>query len=306
MNQIQIKTSITSIPGKWEELQPAQVLGVAWVFYTFSDFFAARYSCMLVLLGVKPYKRLQWFNPWYRLLRHCDKSAIAETLIRGIRDEQYYETLTEEQQKNYDQRMEQEGRNNPVAFLFGDRKLTKNPLPQIGPYFGPKDILLNVCFGEFIYLEKKLESVFTNNQVNLPALDELCAILYREPDPLYNPADAKHNQDIRMKFTDNTIAPRARYFGKRVSIYKKYAVLLFVTGCLNKFKDLYPLLFSKAKPATSGSGTVGSRFGWNGVILQLSGKEFGDYESTKYTNVHVIFTQLHILKEKSIKAIPTT
>ena len=192
-----------------------------------------------------------------------------------MKDEHYYNELSDMGKENYETALKKEVANNPVAFLFNECMIYKNPCPKLKNLHGPKDLLINITIGEFIYLEKKLAVIYTDNKVNMQELDELCAILWRAKAKDYDVNDYTKNIDIREKFTDVTIPIRAKFF-KSVSAYKKYAILLFITGCMNKFKDLYPLLFVTFKKKSS-STRICARFGWNGVLLRLSGKGFGAY-----------------------------
>ena len=118
--------------------------------------------------------------------------------------------------------------------------LTTNLLPwfRIGilRWFGPSNKCYNLTLNEYLHAETAVYGFEVTKRFCY--IDRLCAILYR-------PAGrGAHPGDRRRSFNDFTYTKHARWF-RLLPRYKRYAVLLFYTGCRQAIVAAFPHIFGK-------------------------------------------------------------
>ncbi|WP_196890375.1 hypothetical protein [Aureivirga marina] len=176
---------------------------------------------------------------------------------------------------------------------------TENKIPflKVGfqKYIGPKDLFLNITFGEFIEAQTHFQNyIKTNSEEDL---NLLAATLYRESKPKTRKNKIENYQgDKRIKFHVASVETRAKKF-KKVPIHLKFGIFIYFASCLEFIAtevievsgnpiNLSPL-FQKSESNNESIGLVSVLFS-----LSESGV-FGDKEKTEEELYWTILLKLY-------------
>lgn len=135
------------------------------------------------------------------------------------------------------------------------------------------------CFADTIYLRYKS----TKNEGDL---NTFLALLLRPRRRGYNPRSANTTGDIREPFNRNTEHFRIPAIA-RIPIYKRLAVLLWYEGYRATLRKVYPHVFSEAVEGKASEG--GDMLS---ILLSMSGKKFGTYQSTLLVSHQLFLKQM--------------
>jgi hypothetical protein len=178
-----------------------------------------------------------------------------------------------------------------VEWLFEKNQVITNLIPSYRRnlsvrLYGPKQKLINLRMSEFHACEMRYRMIL--DQVP-GALEELIAILYREPVPGY---DRKKDSagDIRQPYNGNTVPYRAGLI-RRWPANVKYAVLLFYDGCRQLIIDQHPEVF------TSGDqDTISNEDQFQGMFMMIRGLaadgKYGTFEEVEQLYVYTALNEL--------------
>lgn len=178
-----------------------------------------------------------------------------------------------------------------IKFLKDRNELTEFKIRsfRIGfrKYFAPGNYFSNLTLEEYKYADHFYASY--NKEKNIDDLEALVAVLYREK------SEAPTLLDNREAFDEAKLVKNAKRMMKLPLTYKQ-AILLSYEGCRNHLATHCPRIFQKGEEETNKRD-----FGFEGLILELSGNKFGDYENTKKTFVKKAFNLIEMEMEKAAK-----
>ncbi|NNV57365.1 hypothetical protein [Limnovirga soli] len=190
-----------------------------------------------------------------------------------------------------------------IGWVFEKLSITKQLIPQYRHRFttlyGPASDFDNLRLSEFHHSEHAYHKIIHSETMEdeLEALNELVAVLYREPKPNY---DVQRNSDgdCRKPFkpadTDYYIKKVARW-----PLVVKQAILIWYDSCREDLRDSYPEAFK-----SSGTETTGDYYeGLFGLIRSLSGNKYGTFQDTENLFVHNAFMEIvaSIEEEEKLK-----
>lgn len=201
-----------------------------------------------------------------------------------------------------------------LNFVFETPNLTTNPFKKISTGFfknviGPAGMLDHSTYEEMI----TADTFFTkaSEQKDVSFMYKLFAVLYR-PERLNLHQEQMNpktwNGDHREPFNSTLAKSRAAEYEKKVPFHYVVGVFLYYWS----FRDQqlikgFPNLFQK--PVSSGTQVKrqGNDYGWAGKLLQMSGKQFGDYDSTKNQHWRTILVeesrQIDIAREREFNSV---
>jgi hypothetical protein len=182
-----------------------------------------------------------------------------------------------------------------VQWVFEKNTLTKQILPSIDGYYGPKSNFDNLTLEEY-HCAEIFYSDFLST-ADTESLNKLVAVLYRKPKSNYD--DQKDpDGDIRMPFNEHEIDFWAGKISKWPSDTKE-AVLLWYDGCRQYLIALYATVFAPQAPS---SETQDNR-GMFGVMRQIAdGSKYGQFEQVKKLNIHTALLEMEELIKEAAAA----
>ena len=171
----------------------------------------------------------------------------------------------------------------------GDNTLTKQLLPKYKKLYGPDDDFNNLLLVEFHYTETAYNRLINGKDPD--ALDELIAILYREPKENYN-HQRNSDGDHRKAFVYGDIAwHKAKV--KKWPTKIKLAVMLWYDGCRQQLVKDYPLVYpTKAEPEQDNFFE-----GLYKLMRTISGEKYGTIDRVELLNVHTAHLELSCMME---------
>lgn len=167
-----------------------------------------------------------------------------------------------------------------VNWIFEEWYITKQLLPQVHNFYGPADNIENITLFEFYVLERYYADIIDGNA---NAINDLVAVLYREPKKNYDIAK-NLDGDVRVPFNENATT----YYSSVVRKWAmpiKQAILIWYDGCRKKIADDNPELF------TGGDG--GGEGDMFEILRSLSGGKYGDFEKVKNLNIYLAFREIN-------------
>lgn len=174
-----------------------------------------------------------------------------------------------------------------VEWVFQSVKTTKQPLVKYRGLYGPADNFENLIMAEFHHTETAYHKVI-NDEDKMSALDELVAILFREPKPkkTYN---RKRNVDgdVRVDFSFADIQYHQRKI-KRWPLYIKEAIMLWYDACREELRLLYPTAFD----SDTGSSSNYYEGLYNTIRSIAKGGTYGNFDKVEKMNVHPAFMEI--------------
>lgn len=292
MNTIEVPgiTQIFQIPSSWDELSRSQVLQILKYAALFlSDEMDLQNFTVLSFYTVADVKR-NWL------------SVVKERLLSDKQLEEKFENVY-----IYAQQL--------TKFLFkewsenGEQKIEfhyNTPLNHIPyfkargvKYFGPKDMLADLTFGEFSGAIDSMNVYFASKDVK--DLDKFILKLYR-------PAGKDGN---RLPWSEDHAQRQARRI-RKVPAYIKIGILLWFSTCVNYIKTeeltisgkkvKLASLFPKAK---SGERVKASGLGWTSIQFSVA-KEgvFGPIDQTNARNLYEVLLFIYDIQLQNKKAKP--
>lgn len=172
-----------------------------------------------------------------------------------------------------------------VQWVFEEIKTTKQVLVKYRGLYGPEDNFGNLLLCEFHHSETAYHRIIHKDDA-ANALDELIAILFREPKPKpYNhQRDADGDHRIDFCFADIQYHQRKT---KKWPLHIKQALLLWYDACREDLRLRYPRAFE-------GDGGSSANYfdGLFGMIRGLSGNRYGDFNKVEKLNVHIAFRDI--------------
>ncbi len=153
-------------------------------------------------------------------------------------------------------------------------------------WWGPRESLRNVSFGEFIFADAYFLAYVTGQQ---PAfLDLLVATLYRPQRRPYRPHAATYGGDRRQDFNEYLVRRRAERL-THLPPEQKLAVLTWYRGCREQLETDFPLVFEPSQQAdVSAPGTTS----WGQVLRELSGQAFGTLKETAQQPIRLVLAKM--------------
>ena len=185
-----------------------------------------------------------------------------------------------------------------VQWVFQKNTLTKQLLPEIKGFFGPKSNFDNLTLEEYHCAEIFYSELLEDKDP--AALDKLIAVLYRKPKSFFYNQEKDSAGDVRMPFNEHEID----YWAKQISRWQpalKDAVLLWYDGCRQHLISLYSAVFT-APSDLPAKEDPGSR-GMFGVIRQIAdGNKYGQFEQVKKLNIHTALLEMEQLIKEAAEA----
>ncbi|WP_316780371.1 hypothetical protein [Pedobacter antarcticus] len=150
-------------------------------------------------------------------------------------------------------------------------------LSVINKLFGPQNRLSSSTIKEFKYCEL-LHSAYQINK-DPQILDRLIAVLFRQKAP-------HDGNDLRTDLNEVGISKRAAQV-KKLCSFRKAAILFNYQGCRNYLTKRYPTIFLPGK-----AGAAPTLSDLSGMIKDIAGGKFGNYEQTEKTGLYVFLDHL--------------
>lgn len=183
-----------------------------------------------------------------------------------------------------------------VEWVFEKNTLTKQLLPEIDGYHGPKTSFDNLTLEEYHCAEIFYSDLIADGDA--AALDKLVAVLYRKPKSLFYNQEKDPAGDIRKPFNEHEID----YWAKKISKWPtdtKQAILLWYDGCRQHLISLYAAVFTPTQPTTEQADTKGMF----GVMRQIAdGNKYGQFEHVKKLNIHTALLEMEQLIKEAAEA----
>lgn len=200
-----------------------------------------------------------------------------------------------------------------TSFLFKTPNFKTNPLPKftIKNLFGkqviagPVGLMATSSFAEFMNVDAAFLD-FHNNK-NEDAAWLVLATLWRPQrvDILKHKKDAqKWDGDYRVPYNQNYTDELVAYYKRTISLQYAVAALLYYESVRDQVlvkNKLLRALFTKGSGSSSTKTirTSLSHTGWLSALIEMSGKKFGDFESTARTNWVLVLVDLANEVEKA-------
>lgn len=186
-----------------------------------------------------------------------------------------------------------------VFFPIVEKLLEKNTLTEFKlkhfrvwfkKYYAPADGLANITIEEFRFLDPMYVNYKKTGETHW--LDGIVGILYRKKREDYNPTSVDYKGDIREDFNEHQIIRNSKIASK-LSLEKRQLIFLTYEGCRNEIIDSCSNLFNSEESQEKGRNS-----GYGGLITELAGDKFGDYNQTCKTNLITAFNYLDEQAEK--------
>jgi hypothetical protein len=272
MKKLQIRDRLYILPDSWNELTATQLLNVAYARHSLhhsndnKDYYSLSISLFIILtkIPLKTYLKIN-SEQWFDLIQH-------------------------------------------ISFLYAEPSFTDNPLPILKCGFiwnrkkiiGPRGLLNDLSFGEFVDADTIYEQINTTKKMELIWL--LMAVLYRpERADLRQFKKTEHwNGDVREIYNGEHAKSRAIFLKKHFSEAHAIAVMLYYRASREqkfvKNKNLQVLFINT-------SGTSSKKATWLDTELEISSGKFGSRMETRQQNWLVVLYELARQKEIAIKSI---
>lgn len=173
--------------------------------------------------------------------------------------------------------------------FFSENLLISCPIPhfKFGDtyYYGPGRNFETLNFKEWSFTELWFNAYMKTGDES--KLDTLCAFLYRKEKAGYDPTSADSDGDRREAFNNNTADFRIPLFAK-VPHHKKAIIALWYRDCSQALWQHCPDI-----PRDSNQQLDNAAQRIREMMLSMSSKEFGPYESTEKTNIKLIMISLN-------------
>jgi hypothetical protein len=170
-------------------------------------------------------------------------------------------------------------------FIFEANTLTICPIPYIKTafrkFYAPNNRLGNITAFEFAFADSFFMKYMDGGE--LESLELLIATIYR-PYALFTRKRKAFDRD-KINYSLKAV--------KKLSYAEKQLILLWYMGCRIQIIENNSALFSNENQSSAKNN------GWLPVILALSGDKFGSFDQTGHTDLHLIFMELHELKERN-------
>ncbi len=171
-----------------------------------------------------------------------------------------------------------------VQWVFQEQNITQQLIPVYKKLHGPESEFGNLQAAEFHHTEIAYQRLVHEDEID--ALNELVAILYREPRKNY---DLKRNSDgdTRIPFSFGDIEYHKKIV-KRWPIQVQQAILMWYDACREQLRTFYPQAFE-------GIGDSNSNYydGLFGLIRNIAaGNKYGDFEKVEHMYVHNMFREI--------------
>lgn len=185
---------------------------------------------------------------------------------------------------------------NYIHWIFEKNTLTKQLLPCIKGYYGPKAYFDNLTLEEYHCAEIFYSDLIQEKDEH--ALNKLIAVLYRKPKSLFYNQQKDPSGDIRTPFNEHEI----EYWAKKINSWPvsvKQAILIWYDGCREHLISLYSLVFTPDANSTSESDTRGMF----GVMRQIAdGSKYGQFDQVKKMNIHTALLEMEQLIKEAAEA----
>ena len=171
-----------------------------------------------------------------------------------------------------------------IEWVFTSQQVTEQLLPVYDGLYGPASDFNNLVLAEFHHSEAAFHKLIHDKEAS--ALDDLAAVLYREPKPGYD-KEKNIDGDIRVKFNHGSL----EYYTSKVRQWPlavKQGIAIWYNACRQNLLENY-------KPAFQGSGqTKDVQYfeGLFGMIRGLSGPKYGTFKEVEQMNVHTAFMDI--------------
>lgn len=171
-----------------------------------------------------------------------------------------------------------------ITWVFDKITTTKQFIPKYQGLYGPDENFFNLNMVEFHHTETAFYK-FTHEEEKEDALNELVAILFRQPRKNYN---HKRNAggDHRIDFTFADIQFHQRKTEKW-PVHVKQSILTWYATCRQQLVEYYPTAFD-GEPDNSQNYYDGMF----GMIRNIAGGKYGDWEKVELMNVHQAFREI--------------
>ncbi|TGE26899.1 hypothetical protein [Hymenobacter metallicola] len=176
-------------------------------------------------------------------------------------------------------------------FVFDEEQwLTQQLLPVlkvgVNKYAGPRSVLGNVLFGEFIFADTYFRAWATGRSAQ--ALHLFLATLYRPVVPGLSPSDPRWQGDQRQPFNEH----RLEYFAAKLQHLpddQKLAITTWYRGCRAQLEQEFPEVFDVQQQEAGARQDGGD---WGRVLRKLSGGAFGTLEQTARQHVRTLLAEM--------------
>lgn len=197
---------------------------------------------------------------------------------------------------------------NLIDWVFTRLDLKRNPLQKISvsgnDYFGPGAEMENLRFAEWCVAETYFENFrLTEDRNNLV---NLAACIYRPAGigPAYQDNDPTYRGDIRQKFNDQLLSPRAKQLANLDKAVID-GIYLFYASCRHQIVALYPEFFPPPAPGEKQAVSKGD-FSWFDIYDDLRGDpKFGGPEKLEDEFLHTVLASVERSK-KTMKDLKRT
>ncbi len=169
-----------------------------------------------------------------------------------------------------------------VQWVIDDIKTTKQMLPVYKGLYGPESEFLNLRIVEFHHTEIAWQKWINEDP---DGLDELVAVLYREPKKHYDKTRNREG-DIRIAFHHGDIEFHKQLVNKWPAEIKQ-AIAIWYDACRQQLVKDY-------EPAFAGSGSDDNYYqGLYGMIRSIAGSgRYGPFEEVEEMYVHAAFLEI--------------
>lgn len=175
-----------------------------------------------------------------------------------------------------------------VDWVFERNTLTKNIFPILKvnstDFYGPNNGLKNITCIEFAISESFFKSYNTKNDIE--SLNSLIGCLYRNTD------NTKKFGDLREDFNKDKIEFYSAIFSELDEEIKQ-CILLWYIGCRNKIISNFNIIFK------GNENDKPSEYGFLGLIMNMAGGKFGDFEKTSNTNLFLFLMEVKLLMQEN-------
>lgn len=193
---------------------------------------------------------------------------------------------------------------NPSTFIikqFIHKGITwHSPLAKLS-----SSVIIEYAFADFYFNELAASSQAPSTKHQAP-LDKLIATLYRPAKKNLDIHSPDYDGDHREKYNSELTDKRAEQF-KNLDPKIKTAILLFFIGCKKQIAAQYPSLFEtiasdSSTEAPNTKHQAPNNLNWFILINSLSKTgQYGDYQKTQYTNLHIILLNLFLDQQENKK-----
>ncbi|SDM40814.1 hypothetical protein [Pedobacter antarcticus] len=175
----------------------------------------------------------------------------------------------------------------PVKNFFPVLKIRKKKCAA------PAEDLSNLNFGEWCFAYQFYEYYLMTQDVQW--LNKLIATIYRQVDPLSDPAAANYKGDVRVQFNENLIDSTSKDVAA-IETKFKLAVFSWFSLAVNQLQQFRPHVFPENTQESDGSeeqpDMEQSSRTWLTIFRELLGAKWGTIEQLKNTNAMFVLDGL--------------